>query len=66
MSEFESYKKEAEKIIKSLGKRNDLSAQLLRLKIREKLCMLEPDVGKDTNTKELITFVGVDDEGNII
>ena len=65
MLEYEAYKKEAEKVLKSLSKRNDLASQLLRLKIREKLVMLSPKVENDTNNKESIIFVGLNENGEI-
>ena len=46
-------------------KRNDLASQLLRLKIKEKLVMLSPKVENDTNNKESITFVGLNENGEI-
>lgn len=64
MLEYDAYKKEAEKVLKSLGKRNDLASQLLRLKIREKLVMLSPKVETVTND-ESITFVGLNENGEI-
>ena len=65
MTEFEAYKKEAEKIIKSLGKRNDMYSNLLRLKIREKIALLAP---KENNAQpvESITFIGLNDDGDIV
>ena len=65
MLEYEAYKKEAEKVLKSLSKRNDLASQLLRLKIREKLVTLSPKVGNDTNNNESIVFVGLNENGEI-
>ena len=65
MLEYEAYKKEAEKVLKSLSKRNDLASQLLRLKIREKLVMLSPKVENDTNNNESIIFVGLNENGEI-
>ena len=65
MLEYEAYKKEAEKVLKSLSKRNDLASQLLRLKIREKLVTLSPKVGNDTNNNESIIFVGLNENGEI-
>ena len=64
MLEFEAYKKEAEKILKSLGKRNDLASQLIRLKIREKLVMLSPKVENVTNNESII-FMGLNENGDI-
>ena len=65
MLEYDAYKKEAEKVLKSLSKRNDLASQLLRLKIREKLVTLSPKVGNDTNNNESIIFVGLNENGEI-
>lgn len=65
MLEYEAYKKEAEKVLKSLSKRNDLASQLLRLKIREKLVTLSPKVENDTNNNESIIFVGLNENGEI-
>ena len=65
MLEYEAYKKEAEKVLKSLSKRNDLASQLLRLKIREKLVMLSPKVENDTDNNESIIFVGLNENGEI-
>ena len=65
MLEYDAYKKEADKVLKSLSKRNDLASQLLRLKIREKLVMLSPKVENDTNNKESIIFVGLNENGEI-
>ena len=65
MLEYEAYKKEAEKVLKSLSKRNDLASQLLRLKIREKLVTLSPKVENDTNNNESIVFVGLNENGEI-
>lgn len=64
MTEFEAYKKEAERMIKSLGKRNDMYSNLLRLKIREKIALLSP---KETNVQpvESITFIGLNEHGDI-
>lgn len=64
MLEYDAYKKEAEKVLKSLGKRNDLASQLLRLKIREKLVMLSPKV-ESVTSDESITFVGLNENGEI-
>ena len=65
MLEYEAYKKEAEKVLKSLSKRNDLASQLLRLKIREKLVTLSPKVENDTDNNESIIFVGLNENGEI-
>lgn len=65
MLEYDAYKKEAEKVLKSLSKRNDLASQLLRLKIREKLVTLSPKVENDTNNNESIIFVGLNENGEI-
>lgn len=65
MLEYEAYKKEADKVLKSLSKRNDLASQLLRLKIREKLVTLSPKVENDTNNNESIIFVGLNENGEI-
>lgn len=65
MDEFIAFKKEADKLLKSLSKRNDIQSQLLRLKIREKLVMLSPKV-ETVNQDETINFIGMDDEGKII
>lgn len=65
MLEYEAYKKEAEKVLKSLSKRNDLASQLLRLKIREKLVTLSPKVENDTNNNESIIFMGLNENGEI-
>lgn len=65
MLEYDAYKKEAEKVLKSLSKRNDLASQLLRLKIREKLVTLSPKVENDTNNNESIVFVGLNENGEI-
>ena len=64
MLEYDAYKKEAEKVLKSLSKRNDLASQLLRLKIREKLVMLSPKVENVTNDESII-FVGLNENGEI-
>ena len=64
MLEYDAYKKEAEKVLKSLGKRNDLASKLLRLKIREKLVMLSPKVETVTNDESII-FVGLNENGEI-
>lgn len=65
MLEYEAYKKEAEKVLKSLSKRNDIASQLLKLKIREKLVILSPKVETDTNNNESIIFVGLNENGEI-
>lgn len=64
MSEYDAYKKEAEKILKSLSKRNDIASQLLKLKIREKLVTLSPKVETVTNDESII-FVGLNENGEI-
>ena len=64
MSEYDAYKKEAEKILKSLSKRNDIASLLLKLKIREKLVTLSPKVETVTNDESII-FVGLNENGEI-
>ena len=64
MSEYDVYKKEAEKVLKSLSKRNDIASQLLKLKIREKLVTLSPKVETVTNDESII-FVGLNENGEI-
>lgn len=64
MSEYDAYKKEAEKVLKSLSKRNDIASQLLKLKIREKLVTLSPKVETVTNDESII-FVGLNENGEI-
>ena len=65
MTEFEAYKKEANKMIKTLCKRNDLLSNLLRLKIREKVALLAPKENK-AQPVESITFIGLNDDGDIV